>query len=82
MPIYEFRCMNCGHIFEILQLAKGGKDHVCCPECAFEGCERVVSRPAPVPCAAWENRASGPQLNERSCPTGSCQTITLPGHTK
>jgi len=33
MPIYEFKCKNCGNIFEYLCLKSNDKDHAHCPLC-------------------------------------------------
>ena len=33
MPLYEYRCPDCGHRFEILQRLGAGPDDVICPQC-------------------------------------------------
>ena len=33
MPLYEYRCPECGHSFEILQRLGAGPDDVICPRC-------------------------------------------------
>ena len=33
MPIYEFKCKNCGNIFEYLCLKSSDKDNASCPSC-------------------------------------------------
>jgi putative FmdB family regulatory protein len=40
MPLYEYRCKNCGHTFE--ELVLGQKEPVACPECRGH-IERVMS---------------------------------------
>ncbi len=42
MPIYEFKCDECGAAFEVLcRDADGGKCR--CPDCASEKCRRLIS---------------------------------------
>ena len=41
MPMYDFRCPDCGHEFE--ELVFGGRLPVRCPACAGDGIERKVS---------------------------------------
>lgn len=79
MPIYEFRCLGCGQLFEILLMPGDSEVSLSCPHCGMEGGERVMS-------VAWSSSggspSSGPDTVSRSCPSGSCSTFTLPGHTK
>lgn len=81
MPIYEFRCLGCGELFEILSMSAGGAEEMRCPQCGGESLERVLSRVA----RTKGDGAGGEEAYEattRSCPTGSCGTLTLPGHTR
>jgi len=42
MPIYEFRCENCGHVFE--ELVRFGNDQgLKCPECGSTDTRKAVS---------------------------------------
>lgn len=45
MPIYEYRCENCGHTLDALQKVADDplKD---CPQCESRGLRRLVSAPA------------------------------------
>ena len=43
MPIYQYRCPACGHIFEVRRDTYGDEPE-CCPDCG-ETCDRV---PQPV----------------------------------
>ncbi|AIH03923.1 MULTISPECIES: zinc ribbon domain-containing protein [Thermodesulfobacterium] len=43
MPIYEFRCYDCGRIFEKLIFSKTEEQEVKCPFCGSEKVEKVVS---------------------------------------
>ena len=42
MPIYEFKCENCGHDFEKL-VFKGDEKFVTCPECGGKKIEKLMS---------------------------------------
>ncbi len=40
MPIYEYRCEDCGHQFEYLLI---GKEEVTCPKCKSKNLSRLIS---------------------------------------
>jgi putative FmdB family regulatory protein len=44
MPIYEFRCLGCGHVFELLKLKKEDEGlEMKCPKCGSHESEKVLS---------------------------------------
>jgi len=43
MPIYEFRCADCGHVFEELVFRASDQDDLACPRCSGHAVERVLS---------------------------------------
>jgi len=43
MPIYEYRCRDCGERFEILQRLGQGAEGLVCPGCGAEPVEKVFS---------------------------------------
>lgn len=45
MPIYEFKCNACGHVFERLQKLSDA-DPTACPDCGQEQVRRQVTAPA------------------------------------
>jgi len=55
MPIYEYRCNQCGHDFEELTFATGGPAPDC-PECCHQDVVKLISagaiRPNGVPTGA------------------------------
>ncbi len=81
MPIFEFRCIECQHVFEELFINTSDQVELSCPECKAESLERVVS---------VTNYAVGagsgiqqPKVTTKSCSAGNeCTTLDLPGHVK
>ena len=81
MPIFEFRCLECGNLFEKLFFNSKEKVDIKCPDCGSQSFERVVS---------GSNYAMGlgpggkqPKITTKSCgPSNKCMTIDLPGPTK
>lgn len=45
MPIYEYKCDACGHVFESLQKISESP-LVVCPECGKEALKKLISSPA------------------------------------
>jgi putative FmdB family regulatory protein len=41
MPLYEYKCLGCGHQFELLILK--ASQTVACPSCASDSVERILS---------------------------------------
>ncbi|MCF8082007.1 MAG: zinc ribbon domain-containing protein [Deltaproteobacteria bacterium] len=81
MPIFEFRCAQCGEVFEKLFMNADDKLDMTCPKCQSENIERVVSA---------TNYAMGagpggnqPKLTSRTCgDANQCMTLDLPGPAK
>jgi len=43
MPIYEYRCRECGHVFSRLQRVGASSEGVTCPKCGSTEVERLLS---------------------------------------
>lgn len=43
MPLYEYRCPQCGHRFEILQRMGEGAEGLSCPRCGAGKVEKQFS---------------------------------------
>ena len=46
MPIYDYECGECRHIFD--KLVMSSSTVVTCPECGSANLEKLVSKPAPA----------------------------------
>lgn len=47
MPVFDFRCLQCDHIFEFSR-AFGNKTKPACPECKSKKTEKLMSPPMVV----------------------------------
>lgn len=81
MPIFEFRCLECGNIFEKLFVSSSEEVDLACPECQAMSLERVVSRTSYVMGSGPGGKE--PKITEKSCAPGNkCMSLDLPGPTK
>jgi putative FmdB family regulatory protein len=81
MPIYEFKCLECSDIFELLIMKSDNSVDMRCPKCGSETFERVMS----TACFAVSGSpGSNPTVKteSRTCSGGSCSTIEVPGPTR
>jgi len=65
MPLYEYRCDDCGHRFEILQTLGAGADGLACPQCTSPGLAKQFST-----FAATTGGQS--EMSEAGCDASSC----------
>ena len=75
MPIYEFRCLKCSHVFELLNLKKETKGvKMKCPKCKSPNVERILS-------SVSIGRSGGKKSTHttKSCSSGSCTSFEVPG---
>lgn len=42
MPLYEYECQECGHIFELFLHSSDQEVELECPKCAHKECKRLV----------------------------------------
>jgi putative FmdB family regulatory protein len=83
MPIYEFRCQACSEIFEHLAMSSSDEFEAKCPHCGGVELNRVMSASNSV----VNGSDGGPSgcaggVQNRTCGSNNCSTITLPGHTR
>jgi putative FmdB family regulatory protein len=80
MPIYEFRCLKCDELFEILTVRADEAVEMRCPKCAAGEFERVMSTANyAVSGGTAGGSSSGASKQSRSCAGGSCTTYEIPG---
>ena len=77
MPIYEFKCLNCGEITEFLFTSSDDQKEIQCPSCAQGDLERVMST-TNFSIASDSSKAQT-QATCKSCGDGSCTTLEIPG---
>ncbi len=75
MPIYEFRCLGCGHVFELLKLKKESEEAIMrCPKCGSEEVGRILSTVSAVISSGKKST-----LTTKNCGSGSCSSFEIPG---
>ncbi len=83
MPIYEFRCLKCEDLFEIMLLKTDDQAEMKCPKCQSEEFERVMSTASFNMAGNTKGCASkgggGAGMQTRTCSSGSCTTYDIPG---
>jgi len=77
MPIYEFRCLSCNEIFELLFMSDDDEKEMKCPHCKGEEMERVISRTSIS--ISGTSKSSQVNVTSKECASGSCATIEIPG---
>ena len=45
MPIYDYKCSNCGHQFELIQKFSDQPTEIC-PQCSKKSVQKLVSAPS------------------------------------
>ncbi len=85
MPIFEFKCLECGEEFEILLKNKEEASSVHCKKCNSSKVERLFS----VVNSLLKGDLTGSKTSEKprvaethNCPSGSCTHLELPGFKK
>jgi putative FmdB family regulatory protein len=81
MPIYEFRCLKCNEVFEILMVRTEDEVEMKCPNCGSENFERVLSTTS-YAIGFGKGESRGPKVESRECASGTCTSWNLPGYSK
>jgi len=63
MPIFEYRCKDCGHVSSFLEKAGTRKRHAC-EKCGSKNTQKIFS--------TFAARAVDSSGGASSCPTGTC----------
>lgn len=78
MPIYEFRCTECGEVFEKLFMAADDPVELSCPKCSSQTLDRVAS--AANYAMSVGPGGNQPKITTKSCGSeNKCMTLDLPG---
>ncbi|WP_238455530.1 FmdB family zinc ribbon protein [Desulfolucanica intricata] len=83
MPIYEFRCLKCGELFEKLFINPKEEVKLECPKCKSDSFERVISKTNYQMGTGKSGGKTGtkPSVETKSCSPGSgCTTLEIPGY--
>ena len=67
MPIFEYKCNNCGQKTEFLEKANSSKKHTC-EKCGGKELQKLFS--------TFSAASSSKSADSDSCPTGTCPTGT------
>ncbi len=73
MPLYEFRCQKCGHLFERLCRAGSNGKGLGCPACGSRSLRRLMSVFAARVSGGRESAATSGSACS-TCTSGSCAT--------
>ncbi|PID73676.1 MAG: FmdB family transcriptional regulator [Desulfobacterales bacterium] len=80
MPIYEFKCLKCGEVLEVITSAADEERRLVCSACNGEDFERILSSTSYV--MGSSGNIGGARTETRKCTSGSCTTYQLPGETR
>ena len=85
MPIFEFRCVECGEVSEKLFMGSEERGEITCsnPNCNSQTLDRVVSRANHTMGGGTGPGRQGAGVTTKQCGSGNeCTTLELPGHTR
>lgn len=68
MPIYDYRCDNCGKVYDVFHKVKEVEEDVVCPECESTKHTRLLSAPS----IRMGGGSDLPPCGDGSCCGGSC----------
>lgn len=69
MPIYDYRCDNCGKVYDVFHKVKEVEEDVVCPECESTKHTRLLSAPS----ISMGSGSDLPPCGDGSCCGGSCE---------
>jgi len=78
MPIFEFKCLKCNDIVEMLLMKNDQEIELKCPNCHSESVERVLSASG-YKMNGGAGQPKGATAQTKSCSSGSCTTYDIPG---
>ncbi len=78
MPIFEFKCMDCDEVFEVLTVNSDEEVVMECKKCQSQNIERILSS-TNFAMGSGGGEAPSPSAQTRNCSSGNCTTWNLPG---
>lgn len=64
MPIFEYKCNDCGKKFDILHKSSTNLEEVVCPDCQSKNSKKLLS--------SFSASMSSASFDAPSCSTGNC----------
>lgn len=70
MPIYDYRCSDCGKTYDVFHKVREVKEDIICPECNSTEHVRLISAPS----ISMKGSSSSSSFSDQmpSCADGSC----------
>jgi putative FmdB family regulatory protein len=72
MPIYEYKCVNCGNVFEFLTGAGGTEDIPACEKCGGGAFQKLISSANFTMKSEGGRAASSARCCGADAPRGDC----------
>jgi putative FmdB family regulatory protein len=82
MPIYEFKCEDCGAEFEVFLKNKEELSEVTCKVCHSKNIKRLMSVVNSIISDSGSSSNKPKIVESHTCPTGTCTHIELPGYSR
>ncbi len=71
MPIFEYRCSECGNKYEVLHKSSSSNEEIICPECHSANSKKLLSTFS-ASFAGGTDFSSGGYGSDSTCSTGTC----------
>ncbi len=79
MPIFEFKCIECDEVFEVLCVNSDDQVSMECKKCKSPHIERILSSTNYAMNGGGGGAQSGASAQTRNCSGGNCTTWNVPG---
>ena len=71
MPIFEYRCQECGTKYEVLHKSSENQNDIICPKCSSSNNKKLLS--------TFSSSMGDSGFSESSCATGNCDVPSSGG---
>ena len=68
MPIYDYRCEECGKVYDVFHKVKEVEEDIVCPGCESKKHTRLLSAPS----ISMGSKQAAPPCADGGCCPGSC----------